>query len=67
MIDPKAVAYELDQARQARLEAELAGCEVEELAEELRRTPFGRPILPADGLFRLYSLSGAETPALAGA
>ena len=43
MIDAKMVAYELEQARQARLEAELAGCEIEELAEGLRRAQPGWP------------------------
>ena len=38
MIDLKAVAAELAQARQARIAAQLAGCEVEELADNLRRT-----------------------------
>ena len=46
MIDAKTVAHELEQARQARLAAELAGCEVEELAEELRRAPPLWPQLP---------------------
>ncbi len=38
MIDLKTVALELAQARQARIEAQLAGCEVEELADNLRQT-----------------------------
>ncbi len=38
MIDLKAVELELAQARQARIEAELAGCELEALADNLRRT-----------------------------
>jgi hypothetical protein len=37
MIDLKTVAHELAQARQARIEAQLAGCEVEELADNLRQ------------------------------
>ena len=43
IIDAKTVAYELEQARRARLEAELAGREVEELAEGLRRAQPGWP------------------------
>ncbi len=38
MIDLKGVQVELAQARQARVEAELAGCELEELADNLRQT-----------------------------
>lgn len=38
MIDLKAVEHELAQARQARIEAQLAGCELEELADNLRQT-----------------------------
>jgi hypothetical protein len=38
MIDLKTIQRELAQARQARIEAELAGCELEELADDLRRT-----------------------------
>jgi hypothetical protein len=45
MIDLKAVQLELAQARQARIDAQLAGCEVEELADNLRqsRAPWRRP------------------------
>jgi hypothetical protein len=57
MIDLKAVAAELAQARQARIAAQLAGCEVEELAEGLRQaSPAWRrdwrrpPERPADGV-----------------
>lgn len=38
MIDLKAVQLELAQARQARIAAQLAGCELEELADSLRQT-----------------------------
>lgn len=38
MIDLKTVAAELAQARQARIAAQLAGCEVEELADSLRQS-----------------------------
>ena len=38
MIDLKAVQLELAQARQARIEAQLAGCELEELADNLRQS-----------------------------
>lgn len=38
MISPTEVQYELAQARQARIEAQLAGCEVEELADILRQS-----------------------------
>lgn len=37
MIDLKAVQRELAQARHARIEAQLAGCEVEELTDTLRQ------------------------------
>jgi hypothetical protein len=37
MIDLKAVEAELHRARAARIQAELACCDVEELAEEIRR------------------------------
>jgi hypothetical protein len=39
MIDGKALADELRQARAARLEAEAASCEVEELLWEVRQGP----------------------------
>jgi hypothetical protein len=38
MIDLKAVALELHNARQARIAAELACCEVEEFATAIRRS-----------------------------
>lgn len=38
MIDLKTIQLELAQARRTRIEAELAGCELEELADDLRRT-----------------------------
>jgi hypothetical protein len=38
MIDFATVELELHNARQARINAELACCEVEELAEEIRRS-----------------------------
>jgi hypothetical protein len=41
MIDLKTVELELAQARQARIEAQLAGCEIEELADNLRQTNAG--------------------------
>jgi hypothetical protein len=37
MIDLKAVETDLDNARQARINAELICCEIEELAEEIRQ------------------------------
>jgi hypothetical protein len=39
MIDRKALASELQQARAARLQAEAAWCEVEELLWEVQRGP----------------------------
>lgn len=42
MIDTKAMADELNQARRARIEAEDAGCEVEELVWELQH-PLSQP------------------------
>ncbi len=39
MPDRKELRGALQDARQARLEAELAGCEMEELAAVLHRTP----------------------------
>ena len=38
MIDLKAVEVELHNARQARINAELACCDVEELTEEIRQS-----------------------------
>ena len=38
MIDRKTVEMELAQARSVRIAAELAGCEIEELADNLRQT-----------------------------
>lgn len=38
MISPTEVQHELAQARRARMEAQLAGCEVEELADTLRQS-----------------------------
>jgi hypothetical protein len=38
MIDFETVELELHNARQARINAELACCEIEELAEEIRRS-----------------------------
>ena len=38
MVDAKAVEIELNNARAARINAELACCDVEELAEEIRQT-----------------------------
>jgi hypothetical protein len=38
MIDLKTVELELAQARAARIEAQVAGCEIEELADNLRQT-----------------------------
>jgi hypothetical protein len=40
MIDLKAVEVELHNARQARINAELACCDIEELAEEIRQSHF---------------------------
>jgi len=39
MIDGKALADELQQARAARIEAETASCDVEELLWEVRQGP----------------------------
>jgi len=60
MIDLKTIQTELAQARQARIAAELAGFEVEELAAGLRQAPPAwtrRPPRPAGGasLLRLRS------------
>jgi hypothetical protein len=38
MINLAEIQHELAQARQARIAAQLAGCEVEELADTLRQT-----------------------------
>jgi hypothetical protein len=38
MVDLKAVEIELHNARQARINAELARCDIEELAEEIRQS-----------------------------
>lgn len=38
MIDFEAVEIELHNARQARIDAELACCDIEELAEEIRQS-----------------------------
>jgi hypothetical protein len=38
MFDPKSVELELHNARQARIAAELACCDVEELAEAIRQS-----------------------------
>jgi hypothetical protein len=38
MVDLQTVEIELQNARQARINAELACCDVEELAEEIRQT-----------------------------
>ena len=38
MIDLKTIELELAQARQARIDAQRAGCELEELADNLRQT-----------------------------
>jgi hypothetical protein len=38
MIDLRAVEVELHNARRARVSAELACCEIEELAEEMRQS-----------------------------
>jgi hypothetical protein len=43
MIDTKAMAAELRQARQARIEAENAGNELEELIWEMQHLPSGQP------------------------
>ncbi len=39
MVDAKRLRSALEQARQARAEAEVAGCEMEELAAVLHRKP----------------------------
>ena len=38
MVDHKAVEVELHNARQARINAEMACCDIEELAEEIRQS-----------------------------
>jgi len=38
MIDPKAVAFELHNARRARIAAELASCDIEEFAAAIRQS-----------------------------
>ncbi len=38
MVDLQTVEIELQNARQARINAELACCDIEELAEEIRQT-----------------------------
>jgi hypothetical protein len=39
MINIAEIQHELAQARQARIAAQLAGCEVEEMADTLRQMP----------------------------
>jgi hypothetical protein len=48
MVDLKAVEIELHNARQARINAELACCDVEELAEDIRRSHLAFMRLIAD-------------------
>jgi hypothetical protein len=43
MIDSKAMADELQQARRARIEAEDAGNDVEEMIWEMQHLPLGQP------------------------
>jgi hypothetical protein len=60
MIDLKDIQRELAQARQARIEAQLAGYEVEELADSLRQSPTGwrrQPLLDGPRLSRLVELA----------
>jgi hypothetical protein len=54
MIDFKAVETELQNAREARIKAELACCDMEELAEEIRRAhvAFLRLTLAQDAVIR---------------
>ena len=61
MIDLKAVEVELHNARRARINAELACCEIEELAEEMRqshaawlRLMMAQPMAPDGCLARLH-------------
>lgn len=55
MIDTKALADELRQARAARIEAEAASCDVEELLWEVRQGP---------RMWRRMALLGAEAEPL---
>ena len=48
MIDSKAIADELRQARRARLDAEAAGDELEELLWEVQHVPQQRPLIAYD-------------------
>jgi hypothetical protein len=55
MIDIKVVEVELYNARQARINAELACCEIEELAEEIRQSHHAfRRLMSEQRDFRLH-------------
>ncbi len=56
MIDPKSVALDLHNARQARIDAEQACFEIEELADEIRQ---------ANLAFRRLAVGGAYRPSFA--
>jgi len=53
MIDREAMANDLKLARQARLEAEAANCDVEELIWEIQHVQLGRQRI-------VFSISGFE-------
>ncbi|MDO8878626.1 MAG: hypothetical protein Q8M24_18920 [Pseudolabrys sp.] len=56
MIDRKAMEIDLHQARMARLEAEAANCDVEELLWELQHVQLGRQRI-------VFSIAGFEQEA----
>ncbi len=56
MIDRKAMEKDLHQARMARLEAEAANCDVEELIWELQHVRLGRQRI-------VFSIAGFEQEA----
>lgn len=58
MIDRKAMENDLHQARMARLEAEAANCDVEELIWELQHIRLGRQRV-------VFSIAGFEQEAAA--
>jgi hypothetical protein len=56
MIDRKAMENDLQEARRARLEAEAANCDVEELIWELQHVQLGRQRI-------VFSIAGFEQDA----
>lgn len=60
MIDRKAMENDLQQARKARLEAEAANCDVEELIWELQHVRLGHQRM-------VFSIAGFEQDQPAGA